>query len=213
MGDALFGNVARPPPTTLDADSAGTPYGEDLISNFFHPHSHLATYVNQDQLTVPRWMCAGRVVSIVAKAGSWSMVNSYQRSLLMNRRVVAVLGAASLLVVLGTVPARAMDKARIDVKFAFSAGDVDFTAGIYDFSVEKEGQLTIQDTASGKRSVVGCFSRLSARDNNKPLLVFDKAEDKSYLTEIYFPGVDGYFLKGAPGKHAHAVAEGTEESQ
>jgi hypothetical protein len=128
----------------------------------------------------------------------------------MNTRVLGALGAASLVVALAAAPAQALDKARMNVAFAFSAADVTFPAGNYEFFFEKEGQLTIREVAGGKHSVVSCSTRLSPRQISKPVLVFDKAGDKSYLTELYFPGADGYFLKGAPGKHTHILEEATE---
>ena len=45
-------------------------------------------------------------------------------------------------------------------------------------------------------------SRLSDR-GNEALVVFDKEGELYYLSEIFMPGIDGFQVKGATGKHTH----------
>jgi hypothetical protein len=50
-------------------------------------------------------------------------------------------------------------------------------------------------------------TRLSERKGEDGSVVFDKVGNELYLSEIYIIGMDGFFFKGAPGKHKHLVVK------
>ncbi len=89
------------------------------------------------------------------------------------------------------------------VDFSFRAAGTVFPAGKYLVTFQTQGDLTIQNTATGKTVICPYVTRLASRDDNKGMLVFDKAGDQYYLSEIYEVGIDGFALKGAEGKHTH----------
>jgi hypothetical protein len=95
-------------------------------------------------------------------------------------------------------------KLKAEVPFAFVAGDTELPAGQYEF-LHKESQGNLLQVRNAKGAVINVpiLTHLSARDDG-PGIYFDKTENKAYLSEIYFSGIDGVHLKGAPGKHQHA---------
>ncbi len=90
-----------------------------------------------------------------------------------------------------------------NVPFPFKAAGKDFPAGKYliDAGLPSE-ELTIRNEATGKAAILPYDGRLSER-GDEALLVFDKQGDQHYLSEIYIPGLDGFELKAASGKHTH----------
>ena len=127
----------------------------------------------------------------------------------MKRVLWSVLAGSALVALCTAVPASAATVLKANVGFAFTAGDKSFPAGSYEFAVDSETVvLKITSKADGKSVAVPTLTRLSARsDIKQPILVFDRAGEKSYLTELYVEGEDGYYLKGAPGKHQHVQVE------
>jgi hypothetical protein len=108
---------------------------------------------------------------------------------------------AVLLLQLAVISALAQNVVRAEVPFTFMAGSKEMPAGAYEFSVTPNNVLRVRGN-KGAEAIVPILTRVSARPD-APVLYFDKAEDKSYLAEIYFPGADGVHLQGAPGKHTH----------
>ena len=94
-------------------------------------------------------------------------------------------------------------KLKAEIPFAFVAGDTEIPAGQYEF-VHRESQANLLQVKNSKGVVfnVPILTHLSPRSEG-PAIYFDKTEGKNYLSEIYFSGIDGIHLKGAPGKHQH----------
>jgi hypothetical protein len=95
-------------------------------------------------------------------------------------------------------------KLKAEVPFAFIAGETEMPAGQYEFT-HKESQASVLQIKNAKGAVfnVPILTHLSPRADSTGIF-FDKAEDnKVYLSEVYFSGIDGIHLKGAPGKHQH----------
>ncbi len=113
--------------------------------------------------------------------------------------------SAALLLILGICASLAYaDTVVADIQFPFMAGGKEYPAGKYqiDTGAQME-ELILRSEATGKGGLLPFTTRLSQREPDKTELVFDKAGDKYYLSEIYMPGIDGFELKGASGKHTH----------
>ncbi len=95
-----------------------------------------------------------------------------------------------------------------NVPFPFKAAGKEFPAGKYriDAGLPSE-DLTIRNEDTGKAAILPSAGRLSER-GDEALLVFDKQGEQNYLSEIYIPGIDGFELKGASGKHTHVKVKG-----
>jgi len=90
-----------------------------------------------------------------------------------------------------------------NIQFPFKAEGKEFTAGKYRFDADlQSGEITLRSETSGKGVLVPIRTRLSDR-GAEALVVFDKEGDQYYLSEIYMPGLDGFEVKGATGKHTH----------
>jgi hypothetical protein len=122
----------------------------------------------------------------------------------MSKQLVAVLAMAVIAIGLVGIPAWAQ-KAVVKIPFSFVAGDRDLPAGTYNIRPEMDTQnrLTIRNQDTGDSIMVPVITRLADKGAKELELVFDKTGEKSYLSEIYIPGADGYQLKGAPGQHTH----------
>lgn len=116
-----------------------------------------------------------------------------------------VLSTIGLFVLALSVTAWAQMAAKLDVPFAFSAGGKDCAAGKYEIRIANDTSrtLTLRHLDSGDVINVPILTRLSAREEGGSLVYFDKGETKNYLSEVYFPGMDGFHFQGAPGKHTH----------
>ena len=98
-----------------------------------------------------------------------------------------------------------------DIQFPFKAGGKEFSAGKYRIeTILQSEELTIRNEATGKAVVLSYTTRLSPRESEEGSVVFDKAGDQYYLSEIYMPGIDGFGLKGATGKHTHVKVKGSK---
>jgi hypothetical protein len=150
--------------------------------------------------------CAGAVVGLNVTArmeNRQSRVRQIKTGGGMNKQLLTVLAMAVAIGLVG-VPALAQ-KAVVKIPFSFVAGDRELPAGTYSIRPEMETQnrLTIRNQDTGDSIMVPVITRLADKGAKELELVFDKAGDKSYLSEVYIPGVDGYHLKGAPGQHTH----------
>jgi hypothetical protein len=125
-----------------------------------------------------------------------------------------LVGLAVVVLTLGMAAgiARALGPARFVVPFSFMAKDKELPAGTYDFTAQGEGlsQLMIRSSGGGGTTLVPVVTRLADIGAKQPVVVFDVAEGKHYLSEVHMPGADGFALAGAPGKHTHAKVEGNE---
>lgn len=97
-----------------------------------------------------------------------------------------------------------------DVNFAFYAGGKLLPAGSYEFKPTRGNPaktLDIMDTKTKQTWVVPIATMISKKQPSEAGVVFDQADNKHYLSEVYIPGMDGILLKGAPTKHVHVVIE------
>ena len=90
------------------------------------------------------------------------------------------------------------------VQFPFKAGGIEYPAGTYRIeTIATMESLKILHEETTKSGIVPFLTRLSEREGEKGMLVFDKVGDQCYLSEIYIPGIDGFEVKAAAGKHTH----------
>jgi hypothetical protein len=89
-----------------------------------------------------------------------------------------------------------------NIQFPFKAAGTEFTAGKYRIEADLQSeQITLRKEGTGKAAFLPFTTRLSERE--EALVVFDKQGEQYYLSEIYMPGIDGFELKAATGKHTH----------
>ncbi len=94
------------------------------------------------------------------------------------------------------------DVVTADIQFPFKAGGKEFSAGKYRLESDlQSGDIILRNESTGKALLLPVTERLSGRD--EALVVFDKQGDQYYLSEIYMPGIDGFEVKAATGKHTH----------
>jgi len=137
----------------------------------------------------------------------------------MRSRVNAcAVGAAVCLALLsGSMSAQAQSggkEAIAKVEFQFEVGDKTLPSGTYRVSqpVAGMGGVTIRAVEGDAKVTVPVITRL-ARTNNaardsQTIMVFDKVGDKSYLSEVWIPGQDGFLVRGTTEEHKHAVVTG-----
>ncbi len=127
----------------------------------------------------------------------------------MKRRLLFVSSVIAIVLSVGGMAAWAQNSGAVKIPFVFTAGDKELPAGQYTIRPNANGNgLTVINLDTNVTVIVPVLTRLSARPGKSVQMVFDKTEDKSFLTEVYFPGMDGFHLQGAPGKHAHTKVEG-----
>jgi hypothetical protein len=98
------------------------------------------------------------------------------------------------------------------VPFEFSVAGTTTPAGRYEIVEEDEGgTLLLRNLDTGKPFLVPFTTRLAMREGEQGTLVFDKAGDKYYLSEIHLSDSDGYFLPGAPSRHTHAQVKANKK--
>jgi len=96
-----------------------------------------------------------------------------------------------------------------DVPFAFFVGTKSFPAGMYQFKPSDSlGEITVNEMKGTGSALAAVTTRLSPRSETDAMVVFDVAGTNHYLSEIYVPGLDGFQVKGAPGKHTHMSVKG-----
>jgi hypothetical protein len=106
---------------------------------------------------------------------------------------------------------------RVDVPFAFRAGDTELAAGTYKILASNEkGAVTIKlegPTANAEVAVVTRLARTTASAATTNL-VFDMFDGTRRLSEVWIAGEDGYLVRGnlAEAEHEHVILSGSESN-
>ena len=98
----------------------------------------------------------------------------------------------------------------VNIRQPFNFEGKSFPAGHYRILAEDENDpfVHIQNLNTKTGFIDIRFdTRISERKGEDGSIVFDKIENELYLSEIYIVGMDGFFFKGAPGKHKHLVVK------
>jgi hypothetical protein len=102
----------------------------------------------------------------------------------------------------------------VNIRQPFNFGEKSFPAGHYRILAEDENDPFVHiqnlDTETSF-SDMRFDTRISERKGEDGSVVFDKIGDELYLSEIYVVGIDGFFFKGAPGKHKHLVVKAEKD--
>ncbi len=99
-----------------------------------------------------------------------------------------------------------------DIPFAFLVGTQSLPAGTYEFSAGDNLEVINVANTKGKESALtAVVTRLSRKSDTEASVVFDVAGTNHYLSEIFVPGLDGFLVKGAPGKHTHVSIKGNKK--
>jgi hypothetical protein len=127
----------------------------------------------------------------------------------MQRRIHSRILMFSLVAVLAGGHAFA-GELTVNIQQPFLIGGKSFPAGHYRIIAEAENDQFVHIQSLGTKtglSDIRFDTRLSERKGEAGSVVFDRVGNELYLSEIYIIGMDGFFFKGAPGKHKHLVVK------
>jgi len=136
----------------------------------------------------------------------------------MKRHAKVTIAALAFLLSAGV--ASALAQATFKVPFPIQAGGKKLAAGEYAVAKTAEGQLVIRQEATGKEIPVVVIERIALPTPPVPeaRLVFDEVGDfaPSYteyitvyvLSEVWFPGEDGFRVHVTKGAHKTKVIKG-----
>jgi hypothetical protein len=137
----------------------------------------------------------------------------------MRMRPIAVTAACCVVLLAGAVRVHAQSPATemvAKVGFEFTAGDTTFPAGTYRVTRHATGLgelkiAAVGGTDKGSVAVITRLAREMAADQEKrTALVFDVVNGKSYLSEVWMAGQDGFLLRGTPDEHKHVIVKTAE---
>ncbi len=98
--------------------------------------------------------------------------------------------------------------------FSFDVPGKTLPAGAYAISYNSSNPdvLVIRGSDSKAEAMVPFVTRLAQLEESADTarLVFDKVGNKSYLSEVWIPGEDGFLLIGTKGKHSHVIVRGSK---
>jgi hypothetical protein len=98
-----------------------------------------------------------------------------------------------------------------NIPFAFSAAGKQFPAGQYQIAGPSNSEFFTITSIDGKNSATVIFlTRLAGAIHTTPAdahIVFDTVGGTYTLSELWFPGDDGYMLNTMKGQHSHRVVD------
>jgi hypothetical protein len=130
-------------------------------------------------------------------------------------KIRIVLGNLMLMLMLMIVMAGAYTYAGevvVNLKQPFKAGEKAYPAGHYRILAEDgNDHVNLMNLDKQTDDALPFTTRLSQREGLPGEVVFDRVDKELYLSEIYIIGMDGFFFKGAPGKHKHLIVKEGKE--
>jgi hypothetical protein len=125
-----------------------------------------------------------------------------ERSRFMKRRLMTAFAALSVMMTLGFISASAQtpDMLTINVPFQFTAGDRELPAGKYTIRPVSLKRLLIQSTDGGISTTVPVNYIQTRADLSKDKIIFNKYEERYFLTRIYQAGVERGYDVWSAGK-------------
>jgi hypothetical protein len=136
----------------------------------------------------------------------------------MRRRAVLTIAIAAFAALSAAAPVQA--QSAFKVPFNFESGGKKFPAGNYVVTRTGDGQVTFQQVATGKESVVPFTQKLTPAEPpaSEPRLVFDEVGnfEPSYteyftvyvLAEVWLSGQEGYLVHTTKGAHKNQTVKG-----
>lgn len=137
-----------------------------------------------------------------------SVRRSLSRMLLLGALPCMVVAAAAVTALTAGSPWK-----KVEVPFAFLAGDAELVPGTYQVLAWKgDAGLVVKIKGPGGESQVPVVTRL-ARTTASAIatnLVFDAVDGKRRLSEVWIAGDDGYLVRGnvAEEEHEHVILKG-----
>ena len=127
----------------------------------------------------------------------------------MRHRLFITIAALAVAIAMGGALAYA-ETAKVEIKFDFKAGGQAKPAGVYTVETTPNGPISLKGP-SGEGLFMPVMTRLGRHDlDADPELVFDSINGEFYLSEVWFPGQDGYLLLGTKEQHDHRVLGGSK---
>lgn len=123
----------------------------------------------------------------------------------MKKRIPLVLAMIVLALAVGPAVAYAQEEVVANIPFSFIASGKTHQPGEYQLRVSEDRMQLTLTPSKGTANVVLVMTRLSvpvpppAADR----VVFDKAGDRYYLSELWLPGEDGFLLFATKEPHTH----------
>jgi hypothetical protein len=123
----------------------------------------------------------------------------------MRKHFLTTVAALVLGIGLAATVASAAGPVRVDVPFSFYLNGKEMSAGKYEILPQGQAMasLSVRPVSGGNLQLASVWTRLADNGDRKATVVFDVADGKHYLSEVFIPGSDGFALEGAPGKHTH----------
>jgi hypothetical protein len=136
----------------------------------------------------------------------------------MRRLAVLTIAIAAFAALSAAAPVQA--QSAFKVPFNFESGGKKFPAGNYVVTRTGDGQVTFQQVATGKESVVPFRQKLTPAEPpaSEPRLIFDEVGnfEPSYteyftvyvLAEVWLSGQEGYLIHTTKGAHKNQTVKG-----
>jgi hypothetical protein len=124
-----------------------------------------------------------------------------------HRKFTLVVAMFALLA--GGALAQAQSRATVSIGFKFMAGKVAMPAGKYEVWSNGANVIEIREVAPGKAAAtLLAITSLGRHDTDTFVeLVFDSLSDGPHLSEVWFPGTDGYLVLATKEAHKHQVLQ------
>jgi hypothetical protein len=130
----------------------------------------------------------------------------------MSRKSFAVIGMVVALFGLVATVALAQEPGTItfEIPYAFVVNGREMPAGAYDLRVQRNSAavLILSSLETKERTYVQSLTRLADMGGTEARIVFDKAGNTYFFSEVHVPGIDGFHMQGAPGEHDHTRLTG-----
>ncbi len=127
----------------------------------------------------------------------------------MKKQLLAVLAALMLTPLIGLAQIEPMVTATIPFKFVVDGTKL--PSGPYEFKLmgTELNVMQITDTKTGNGVLVPIMATARPQSRAVPRVVFDKNHNRSYLSEVVIPDMDGYLFAPPTGKHQQTTIPGT----
>jgi hypothetical protein len=126
----------------------------------------------------------------------------------MRKQVVAVVGVCVVALALAGSLAWAAEVIQVDIPFSFIVNDKEMPSGRYQIEPMGGDKSQLAVKGPGGTVLAKVLERLADTGNKEPKIVFDKVEGKYRLSEVLFPGKDGYLVGITTGTETHEVITG-----
>jgi hypothetical protein len=126
----------------------------------------------------------------------------------MRKQVFAVVGVFVVALALAGSLAWASNAVKVDVPFSFIVNEKTLPAGQYQIEPAGSNMSQLAIRGSGGTTIAKVVERLADTGGKEPKVVFDKVEGKFFLSEVHYPGSDGYLVGSGTATETHEVITG-----